>query len=88
MSTEYGDAKSGSPSEAIASESTGLTLLSVVLTAGLTVALGVEANAWLRACLGVATMILLLVVIKLGTRTGRGPLSRLARWAVHHPAGD
>ena len=54
MSTEYGDAKSGSPSEAIASESTGLTLLSVVLTAGLTVALGVEANAWLRACLGVA----------------------------------
>ena len=78
----------GARDGAAASESTGLTLLSVLVTAGLTVALGVNTEVWLRACLGFATMTLLLLVIKLGTRTGRGPLSRLARWAVRHPAGD
>lgn len=60
----------------------GLTLLSVLLSIGMTVAFGITADWWIRVLAGVGTTVLLAVGVKLGTASGRGPLARLANWMI------
>lgn len=61
---------------------TGVTLLGVLAGVGITVGMGISGVWWLRVVAGVATTVVLMVVVKLGTRTGKGPLARLARWTI------
>ena len=63
----------------------GITLLGVLLSIGTTVGLGLSGPWWLRASAGVATTVLLAVVVKAGTTSGRGPLARLANWIIGSP---
>lgn len=60
----------------------GITLLGVVLSIGVTVGFGVKEDWWIRVLAGVATTVLLAVIVKLGTSAGRGPLARLANWMI------
>ncbi len=65
----------------------GITLLSVLLSIGVTVGFGVSGPWWLRVGAGVATSGVLTVAVKLGSDAGRGPLARLANWVISSP-GD
>ncbi len=65
----------------------GITLLGVLLSIGVTVALGLNGPWWLRAAIGLATTGLLIVAVKVGTDSGRGPLSRFARWTIGYRTG-
>lgn len=60
----------------------GITLLGVLLSIGTTVGMGLSGPWWVRVLAGVGTTLLLAVVVKLGTRAGRGPLARLANWII------
>jgi hypothetical protein len=60
----------------------GITLLGVLVSLGVTVAFGIKADWWIRILAGMATTVLLVAVVKLGTSAGRGPLARLARWTI------
>ena len=60
----------------------GITLLSVLLGVGVTVALGISAPWWGRVLAGLGTTVLLIVVVKIGTSRGRGPLARVANWVI------
>lgn len=63
----------------------GITLLGVLLSIGTTVGLGVSGPWWVRTAAGAGTTLLLAVVVKLGTSSGRGPLARLANWIIGGP---
>jgi hypothetical protein len=65
----------------------GITLLGVLLSVGVTVGLGVAGDWWVRVLAGAGTTMLLIVVVKLGTSAGRGPLAKLARWVIGEPGG-
>jgi hypothetical protein len=60
----------------------GITLLGVLLSVGVTVGFGIEAEWWIRVLAGLATTMVLVVGVKLGTSAGRGPIARLARWTI------
>ena len=60
----------------------GLTLLGVLLSIGVTVGFGVSGAWWLRALVGLATTVVLVAVVKLGTAAGRGPIARIADWVI------
>lgn len=60
----------------------GITLLGVLLSIGLTVAFGITGAWYVRLASGLATTALLVVVVKLGTSAGRGPIARLAHWTI------
>ena len=60
----------------------GITLLGVLLSVGVTVAFGIDADWWVRLLAGIGTTTLLICVVKLGTSAGRGPLARIARWTI------
>ena len=60
----------------------GITLLGVLLSTGITVGLGVSGPWWVRLLAGVGTLVALVTAVKLTTRAGQGPLSRLARWVI------
>ncbi len=64
---------------------TGVTLLGVLLSIGVTVALGIQAVWWVRAAAGVASTLALILLVKLTSRSGRGPLARLANWTTSAP---
>ena len=63
----------------------GITLLGVLLSIGVTVAFGVKQDWWIRVLAGLGTTLMLGVVVKLGTSSGRGPLARLANWMIGGP---
>jgi VIT1/CCC1 family predicted Fe2+/Mn2+ transporter len=65
----------------------GITLLGVLLSIGVTVGIGVSGAWWVRVVAGVATTLVLAVVVKVGSRAGRGPLARLANWMIGAPFG-
>jgi hypothetical protein len=48
----------------------------------LTVAFGIKGDWWVQMTVGIAVFMALLAAIKLGTRRGKGPLSKLAAWIV------
>ena len=60
----------------------GITLLSVLLGIGVTVGLGIGGAWWVRLAAGIVTTVVLGVAVKLGSKRGRGPLARLARWVI------
>ncbi len=69
-------------------QSAGLTLLGVLLSIGLTVGLGIHGTWWVRATAGIGTVLVLMLVVGIGARPGRGPLARLASWMTHAPGGE
>lgn len=60
----------------------GITLLSVLLSVGVTVGFSVKGPWWVHVGAGLATTFGLMIAVKLGTSSGRGPLARLARWVI------
>lgn len=67
----------------------GVTLLGVILSIGVTVGVGISGPLWLRLATGGASTVVLVAVVKLSTRAGRGPLARMAKWTIGAPAdGD
>jgi hypothetical protein len=65
----------------------GITLLSVLLGIGVTVALGIGGPWWQRVLVGLATTLTLVVAVRLGTSAGRGPLARFANWVIRSGEG-
>jgi len=63
-------------------QSLGITILSVLLGVAVTVALGIKAEWWVRLLVGPGVFLLLMAAIKLGTRRGQGPVSKLAQWIL------
>lgn len=60
----------------------GITLLGVLLSIGVTVGMGIDAAWWVRMLVGLATTLVLSVIVKLGSSAGRGPLARMADWMI------
>jgi hypothetical protein len=63
----------------------GITLLGVLLSVGVSVGFGVEGEWWARVLAGAGTTLALVIVVKLGTASGRGPLARIANWIIGSP---
>jgi hypothetical protein len=63
----------------------GITLLGVLLSVGVSVGFGVQGAWWLRVLAGLGTTVVLVLVVKLGTKSGRGPL---ARWIIGSGYGE
>lgn len=66
----------------------GLTLLSVLLSIGVTVGFSVSGAWWERSLAGVATTVGLTLAVKAFTTSGRGPLAKLANWVIGAPSDD
>ena len=66
----------------------GITLLSVILSIGVTVSFGVSGDWWVRLLAGAGTTLLLTAVVKAGSSSGRVPLARLANWVIGGSAGS
>ena len=60
----------------------GITLLGVLLSIGVTVGMGLDADWWVRVVVGLATTAVLSVIVKVGSSAGRGPLARMADWMI------
>lgn len=60
----------------------GITLLGVLLSVGTTVGFGISGPWWLRLMAGLATTMVLALSVRLGTKSGRGPMARLANWLI------
>ncbi len=64
----------------------GVTLFGVVLSIGVSVAFGLQAEWWVRVLAGAASASVLIVVIKLGTAQGsKGVVARAADWITGSP---
>ncbi|WP_372790838.1 hypothetical protein [Paraconexibacter sp.] len=66
----------------------GITLLSVLLSVGTSVGMGIKGDWWVRVLAGLGTTLVLVVVVKLGTDAGRGPLARAAQWVIGYDDED
>lgn len=81
MPEQSGGGEQERSSTAVTLTTGGLTLLSVLLSIGVTV--GVSVSPWWGGLLaGVGTTIGLGILIKVSTRIGRGPLATLANWMI------
>ena len=60
----------------------GITLLGVLLSVGVSVGFGIKGEWWVRLLAGLATTLVLVAVVRLGTRQGRGPIARMANWVI------
>ena len=69
-------------SRSLSLTSGGITLLGVLVSVGITVSMGLNAVWWIRILSGLATTLVLVIVVKLGTGAGRGPVARLANWVI------
>lgn len=67
---------------------TGVTLLGVLLSIGVTVGIGVSGPWWVRLLAGAGSTLLLIVIVKTASKKGHGPLARLANWTIsaHDPS--
>ena len=77
-----GDSDDSSPVETstrLTLEATGITLMGVILSIGLTVALGLRGDLWVRLLAGGGTAGGLLVLVKLSSSEGAA-LRRAANW--------
>lgn len=79
------DDESSSNSQSLTLTTGGITLIGVLLSIGVTVGFGIKDELWVRILAGFATSVGLILGVKLTTRSGRGPLAKLARWAINHP---
>jgi len=75
----------GRSSASITLTAAGVTLLGVLLSIGVTVGLSTSGGLVLRLGLGAGSTVALVVLVKLTTRTGHGPLARLANWTITAP---
>ena len=66
----------------------GITLLGVLLSVGVSVAFGIKGEWWVRVLAGLGTTITLVLVVKVGTGAGRGPLARAANWVIGSSGDD
>lgn len=66
----------------------GITLIGVLVSVGVTVGFGVKGEWWVRVLAGLATTVALILLVKFGTSSGRGPLARAANWVIGSPAPD
>lgn len=66
----------------------GITLLGVLISVGATVGFGISAEWWVRVLAGMATTVVLAVLVKLGTAEGRGPLASVVAWMIGRPDSD
>ena len=73
------------PEIALALKGTGLTLLGVILSVGVTVGFSMAGPWWLRVLIGTAVTLGLAALVKLASGSRRGPLARLANWMVGAP---
>lgn len=73
---------SSSSSKALTLTTGGITLLGVLLSVSVSVGFGVSGEWWVRMLAGLGTLLVLVVAVKLGTSSGRGPLARAARWVI------
>jgi hypothetical protein len=64
----------------------GVTLLGVLLSVGTSVGMGLSAPWWVRVLAGVGTTAVLVLVVRFGAWSGRGPIARLADWMLGSPA--
>ena len=69
-------------STAVSPTALGITLLGVIVSIGVSVGLGIRAEWWVRAALGLLTVVFLAALVKVSTRSGHGRLARLADWLV------
>lgn len=83
-----GEQQGGRSSTAVTLTAAGVTLLGVIFSIGVTVGLGISGPLWLRITAGLASTVLLVVLVKLTTRKGRGPLARLANWTIGAPSDN
>lgn len=60
----------------------GITLLGVLVSVGASVGFGISGDWWVRVLAGIATTVALVLLVKVGTSAGRGPIARLARWTI------
>ena len=79
---EGGGGSSERSPEDITLTATGITLLGVLLSVGVTVAFGISGQWWVRLPAGIATSFLLVLVAAWSTSTGRGVVARLANWII------
>lgn len=63
----------------------GITLLGVLLSIGVSSGFGVQGPWWLRLLVGLAVTVALGLIVKLGTKSGHGPLARAADWMIGRP---
>jgi hypothetical protein len=77
-----GEGNGGRSSEDITLTATGITLLGVLLSVGVTVGFGVGGEWWVRLLAGLATSLLLVLVAAWSTSSGRGVVARLANWII------
>lgn len=75
-------------STALTLTAAGVTLLGVLVSIGVTVGIGVKGPWWLRLGAGLASTVVLVAIVKLTTRSGRGPLARLANWTIGAPGDE
>ena len=66
----------------------GVTLLGVLLSVGATVGVGIAGAWWVRMLAGAGTTLALALLVKFGSASGRGPLSRMAAWVIGLPDDD
>jgi hypothetical protein len=85
MSEARSENETGRSSRSLNLTPGGVTLIGVLLSIGVTVGFSVGGGSWLRLAAGLATTVVLIVVVKLTTSAGRGPLARLANWVIGHP---
>lgn len=79
------DGQSRGDSQSLSLTTGGITLIGVLLSIGVTVGFGIKAELWIRIVAGLATSVGLIVGVKLLTRSGAGPLARIARWVISDP---
>ncbi len=79
------DRSADSRSDSLQLQTAGLTLLGVLLSIGITVGLGIGGAWWARFLAGTTTVVVLILIVGLGARPGRGPLARLASWITQAP---
>jgi hypothetical protein len=70
---------------ALTLKATGLTLLGVIVSIGVTVGFSLGGAWWARVLAGAGVTVALAVVVKLASGSRRGPLARLANWMVGAP---
>lgn len=74
--------ESGRTATSLSLTTGGITLIGVLLSLGLTVGFGITGEWWIRVLAGVITTVGLVVLVKVLTASGRGPLARAANWII------
>jgi hypothetical protein len=78
--SERGDDEQVAAGQAMQLQSIGLTLLGVILSVAVTVGFSLPGAWWVGLLGGIGTVVVLILVVRLGSTPGRGPLARLAAW--------